>query len=151
MLDVDRGVDVDARVEQFVDVLPALQMPCALHVRMREFVDENQLRLAGERGVEIELAELAAAILDMRERQHVEAFEQRSGFAAAMRFGDADHHVRAFIGTAPRGLQHRIGLADARRRAEENLQPAPLTLFFVALQLVEQFIRIGAVHAQWFS
>ncbi len=114
---------------------------------MRELVDENQLRFAGKRGVEIELAKLAAAILDHRERQHVEPFEQRSGFAAAMRFGDTDHHVRAFIGTAPRGLQHRIGLADARRRTEENLQPAPLTLFFVALQLVEQFVRIGSVHA----
>ncbi len=32
MLDVDRGVDVDAGVEQFVDVLPALQVPGALYV-----------------------------------------------------------------------------------------------------------------------
>ena len=126
-------------------------MARALHVRMREFVDQNQLRLAGERGVEIELAELAAAVLDLRERQHVEPFEQRRGFAAAMRFGDADHHVRAFIVTAARGLQHRIGLADAGRCAEKNLQPASLTFFFVALQLVEQLIGIGAVHAQWFS
>ncbi len=118
---------------------------------MREFVDEDQLRLAGERGVEIELAELAAAILDLRERQHVEAFEQRRGFTAAMRFGNADHHVRAFVVTAARGLQHCIGFADARRRAEKNLQPASLTFFFVALQLVEQLIGIGAVHAQWFS
>ncbi len=147
MLNVDRRVDVDARVEQFIHVLPALQMPRALHVRMREFVDQNQLRLARERGVEIELAELAAAIVDMRERQHVEPVEQRGGFAAAMRFGDADQYVRTFVVTAACGLQHRVGLAHARRRAKENLQPATLTLFFVALQLVEQFVRIGAVHA----
>jgi hypothetical protein len=151
VLHVDRRIDVDARVEQFIDVLPALQMARALHVRMREFVDEDQLRLARERRVEIELAELAAAIFDMSERQHVEPREQRGGFAAPMRFGDADQHVDALVLAASRGLQHRVGLADSRRRAEENFQPAALTFFFVALQLVEQFVRIGAVHAQWFS
>ncbi|MDQ0622427.1 hypothetical protein QFZ39_001637 [Paraburkholderia graminis] len=147
VLNVDGRVDVDAGVEQFIHVLPALQMPRALHVRMREFVDEYQLRLAGQRRVEVELAELATAIFDVRERQHVETFEQRRRFATPMRFGDADHHVRTFVATATRRLQHRIRLADARRCAEENLQLAALTLLFVALQLVEQFVRIGAVHA----
>jgi hypothetical protein len=137
MLHVDGGVHVDARIEQFIDVLPALRMARAGDVRMCEFVDENQLRLALERGVEIELAELAAAIRDARKRQHVEPFEQRSGFAAAMRLGNADHYVDAFF-LAPRGgQQHRIGFADTRRRAEKHLQPAALAPLFFTLQLAE--------------
>ncbi|MDR8759380.1 hypothetical protein FEP90_01054 [Burkholderia multivorans] len=147
MLDVDGRIDVDPRVEQLVHVLPALQVPRALHVRMRELVDEDQLRRACERGVEIEFGQRAAAIVDARERQHVEAVEQRGGFAAAVRLDDADHDVDAVLPALARGLQHRVGLADAGRRAEEDLEPAAPLLFLVALQLVEQLIGIGAVHA----
>jgi hypothetical protein len=149
VLNVDRRVDVDAGIEQFVDVLPALQMACALHVRMREFVDENQLRLAGERGIEIEFSELAAAVFDMRERQNLEPFKQRRGLATAMRFGDADQHIHAFVAAPLCGLQHRVRFAHTRRRTEEYLQLAALAFFFVALQLVEQLVWIGSVHAVW--
>ena len=57
VLDVERRPDVDARVEQFLDVLPALGVPQALGVGVGQLVDEDQLRAAGERGVEIELAQ----------------------------------------------------------------------------------------------
>ena len=58
VLDVERREDVDARVEQLLDVLPALQVPRARGVRVRELVDEDELRLPRERGVEVELFEL---------------------------------------------------------------------------------------------
>ncbi len=114
---------------------------------MREFVDENQLRFARECRVKIEFAELAAAVFDVRERQHVEAVEQRRGLAAPVRLRNADDDVDAFVLAPPRGLQHRIRLAHAGRRAEENLQLAALAFCLVALQPVEQLIRIGSVHA----
>jgi len=40
MLDIDRGIDVNTRVQQFMHVLPAFQMTSAGDVRMSEFVDE---------------------------------------------------------------------------------------------------------------
>jgi hypothetical protein len=53
VLDVDRGDHVNARVEQLGDVLPALGVPRAWHVRVRELVDKRDLRLAGEHRVDV--------------------------------------------------------------------------------------------------
>ena len=43
VLDVERGPDVDARVEQLLDVLPALGMAALRRVGVGEFVDDDQL------------------------------------------------------------------------------------------------------------
>ena len=60
VLHVEGRVDVDAGVEQLLDVLPALRVArrriAAADVGVRELIDQQQLRLARERGVEIELA-----------------------------------------------------------------------------------------------
>ena len=56
VLHVDRGVDVDAGVEQLLDVLPALGVARARRVGVRELVDERSARGSPrERGVEVEL------------------------------------------------------------------------------------------------
>ena len=57
MLDVQRGDDVNARVEQFRHVLPALRMPRAGRVRVREFIHQHDLWTPGQCGVEIEFRE----------------------------------------------------------------------------------------------
>ena len=41
MLDVDRGQNIDAGVEQFLDILPAFRMPAARGVAVREFVHQD--------------------------------------------------------------------------------------------------------------
>ena len=47
-------------------------------------------------------------------------------FGAAVRLDDADDHVHALAALLVRRGEHGVGLADAGRRAEENLQvPAP--------------------------
>ncbi len=79
----------------------------------------------------------------------VEALEQRGGLAAPMGLDDADQHVHALVGARAGGLQHRVGLADAGRGAEEDLQPAALLPLLLALDLVEKLVGIGTVHADW--
>jgi hypothetical protein len=64
VLDVDRGVDVDACVEQFAHILPAPLVAAAGRIAMGELVDQRDLRLAHEHRVEIELGETMAAVLD---------------------------------------------------------------------------------------
>ena len=60
MLNVDRGVHVDAGIEHLFDVLPALLVPrrriAAGDVGMRELIDQQQVRLARECRVQIEFA-----------------------------------------------------------------------------------------------
>ena len=57
VLDVDRGIDVDAVGQQFLDVEIALGMTAARRVGMREFVDQGDLRPARDQRVEIHLLE----------------------------------------------------------------------------------------------
>ena len=62
VLDVERRPDVDAGGEQLLDILPALRMPRAFGVGVGQLVDQDQLRLPRQRGVEIEFAQRHAAI-----------------------------------------------------------------------------------------
>ena len=64
VLDVERGHHVDAGVQHFDDILPALEMPRPWHIGVGELVDQGELRLAGEQRIEVELLELLAAIFD---------------------------------------------------------------------------------------
>ena len=62
MLHIERGEYVDAGGQQFLDVLPTLRVALALPVRVRELIDQQQLRTAQQCGVQIEFAELLAPI-----------------------------------------------------------------------------------------
>ena len=111
-------------LEQVHHVLPALGVPHARRVGVRELVDQDHLRLARDRGVDVELLELDPAVRDPLARQHLEVVDQLGGLGAPVGLDDADHDVGALRAQPPRGLEHRVGLADARRRAEEDLEPA---------------------------
>ena len=64
VLNVDGRIDVDAAVEQFLDIQIALGMPAAGRIGMRQLIHQHDLRLAREDGVEIHLVEPVAPILD---------------------------------------------------------------------------------------
>jgi hypothetical protein len=70
--------------------------------------------LAGERGVEIELLEAHAAVVDHAAGQHLEPLEQLLGLRPAVGFHHADHHVEPLCPLGARGFQHGEGLPDAR-------------------------------------
>ena len=122
VLDVDGGVDVDAVVEQLLDVEVALRMPAAGRVGVGEFVDQHDLRPPRLDRVDVHLVEGLAAILDASARDDLEPFEQRLGFLAAVGLDHPDHDVVAVLEPGAGLLQHLVGLADAGRRADEDLQ-----------------------------
>ncbi len=123
VLDVERGPDIDARRQQFVDVLPALGMARARHIGVGIFVDQQQARPPRQRGVDIEFPHHLIAVHDPMPRQHFEVGEQLLGFLAAVRFDQASDHIAAAGLFAMRRVQHRKGLADARSGAKKDLQP----------------------------
>ena len=129
VLDVHGRVDVDAGRQQLLDVEIALGMAAALGVGVGELVDQHQRRPALQDGVEIHLLERAALVLDLPARHDLEPGELRLGLGAAVRLDHADHDVDAVDLAAARGRQHLVGLADAGRGAEEDLQLAALLLF----------------------
>ena len=113
VLDVQRGDDVDAGVEQLLDVLPALLVAGAGHVGVRELVDEHDLGPAREHRVDVHLLELGAAVLDLPARDDLEVAELLGGADPAVGLDEADDDVGAALVAAPPLVEHRERLADA--------------------------------------
>ena len=53
MLDVEGRIDVDPGGEQFLNIHVALGMPALRRIAVRKLVDQNEARLAGQKGVKV--------------------------------------------------------------------------------------------------
>ena len=142
VLHVQRRVDVDAGGEQLGHVLPALGVARAGGVRVGQLVDQNQGRATGEGGVEIELAQAGAAVLDGPRRQSFEAREECLRLRPAVRLDPTNHHVDAGRGAGVGGFQHGVRLSDAGGGAKENLQLAARLALLVGPDALQQLIGI---------
>ena len=138
MLDIERRPDIDARVEQFFDILPALRMPAFGRVGVGELVDDDELGPAFQRGVEVEFLDLAPCIVDDAARQDFEAAQSAPRVGAPVRLDEADDDIDAFLPQQLRARQHGVGLADAGRGAEEDEQASALA----SLGQREQRVRV---------
>ena len=144
VLDVQGAVDVDARLQKFQHVLPALGMPRPHHVRVGQFVHEDQARAALQGRSQVEFRNELARVRQLLPGQHLQPFEQGGGFAATVGLDHADDHLDAF-GPSFLGLgQHGVGLSHAGRGAEEHLQLGAPGARLLFLHLEEQLIRIGS-------
>ena len=134
VLDVHRGPDVDAGRQQLLDVLPALRVPAAGRVAVGELVDQRQLRAAREQRVEVHLLEHRGRDRRRcRRGQDLEAGEQRRRLRRPWVSTTPTTTSIALLGAGAGLLQHLVGLADARRHAEEDLQP-PAALLACGLE-----------------
>ena len=123
-------------VQQLLDVLPALGVPRAGGVGVRELVDQQQL--PGWRAsarVEVELRDVRAAMLE----RPCAARTSRSRISAsvstpAVGLDVAHHHVDSAGAQLVGAEQHGVGLAHAGRRAEIDLQMTASGLRLVGLQ-----------------
>ena len=97
VLDVDGGVDVDAGVQQLLDVLVALWMAAARDIGVRELVDQDQAGTPPQRGVDVELVQDAIDVDRRLAGNDLEALEQRLGLFAAVRLDHAHDDVHAFF------------------------------------------------------
>ena len=77
-----------------------------------------------QRGVDVELAQDAVDVDGGLARQYLEALEQGLRLLAPVRLDHADDDVHALLQLGARRLQHLVGLADAGRRADEDLEAA---------------------------
>ena len=80
--------------------------------------------MARQRGVEIELLDRRAVIVDLPTRQHLEIMHQRLGLGAPVGFDVAGDDIHAGGALLVGGLEHGVGFAHAGRGAKEDLQSA---------------------------
>jgi hypothetical protein len=126
VLDVERRVDVDARLQELFDVLPALRMPRAFRVRVGQLVDEDQLGVASQCRFEVEFPQADAAIWNRPSRKDFQPFQEHFGLRPTVRFDVPHDDIHAIGALAPCGFQHGIGLSNTRCVAEKDFQLASL-------------------------
>ena len=95
-------------------------------------------------GIQIELLERVAGMVDFRARQQRESRQQPGGFRAAMGFHHPHQHIESVQLPLPGKQQHGIGLAPPRTHASQNSEPPALFHVLLAPQPGEQVVGIGA-------
>ncbi len=145
VLHVERAEHVDTGGQQLVDVLPPLGMTRPWNVGVRELVDEDQRGPAGEGGVEVELGQLVALIVEHLSGKNRKPREQRLGFLAAVRLEEAYHDVLALVAQRARRGEHRVGLANPCGSAEINAKAAAKCGRVLSLDLRKELVGIRPV------
>ncbi len=142
MLDVDRGPDVDAGVQQLHHILPAPLMAAARCIAVGQFIHQHQRRMPCQHGIQVHLLQGVAVVGHFLQRQLRQALQQGLGVGAAMGFHQPHHQVHAAAQLFLRAGQHGVSLAHARRRAEEHGQLAA----GFALQAFDQGIGLAGTR-----
>ena len=119
VLDVDGGDDVDARGPDVHDVLPPLGVPArARHVRVGELVDQGDLGMPGDHRVDIHLLQAAPPVVDLPAGDDLQAVDHVLRQLPPVTLDEPDDDVGAPAHPPVALVEHRVGLADAGRRAQ---------------------------------
>src|ERR1035441_4758711 len=124
MLDIQARHHVDARVQQFLHVLPALVVPATGHDGMGQLIHQDDPRTAETHGRQVHLLERRPAVRHLPRRHHLQALRQGAGIRPAVRLSHPDHDITTRGGEPPALSQQGIRLARTRRSAQEQVQPA---------------------------
>jgi hypothetical protein len=122
VLDIDRGEDIDSHLQHIAYVLVALLVLDAGDIGVRELVDQTELRLAREHRRQVHLLEWFASVKNPSARNDLETLRLGYRLVASVRLQIADRHVAPTVGFSCALLQHPIGLANAGRHTDEDLQ-----------------------------
>ena len=118
MLDVEGRDDVDPRVQELLDVLPALLVAGAGDVGVGQLVHQGDLGVPLQQPVEVHLLEDLAPVFDAGPREDLEVTDLRPGIGPVIGLDVADDDVLAPRVGAPPLVEHGVGLADARGRSQ---------------------------------
>ena len=143
VLDVQRGEDVDPRGQHLFDILPALLVPPAIGIGVGELVDQRQRRTAGQQAVEVHLGQRAALVDHRLAGQLRQPGKLGLGLGPAMGLDQGGQNIDALGPPAVRVVEHGPGLADPRRRADEDLQPAASFARCLRQQRVGRWANVG--------
>ena len=144
VLDVERGPHLDTRLQQLLHILPALGVARAGNIAVRQLVQQQHIRVACQCGIQIELGQLLAQVVQRAPRQQLQVMQLLLGLGAAMCFHQPHQHAAPGQPLTLRGRQHGVGLAHSGVGAEVDAQLAPPGLGLLGLQLGHEDIGIRA-------
>src|SRR5665811_2412971 len=120
-------------VEELLDVLPPFGVARPGNVAVGELVDERDGRSAGDDCRDVEFGEARVPVAHGQAWHDVEALEHHGRLRAPVRLDQSHDDVDAAFAPTVRLVEHRVGLADPGRRAEEHAQGPALPPFCVHL------------------
>jgi two-component system sensor histidine kinase KdpD len=132
VLHVDRREHIDFRLQQLLNVLPALGVPAAFDVGVRKLINQHNLRLARQDRIDVHLIEGNTAIFEPSPRQYFHLLDKLCRARSPMRLHHANDDVFAAFPTPNRLAQHAEGLAHSGRVPKKQLQ-RPARLFGVSM------------------
>jgi hypothetical protein len=113
VLDIHGGDHVEAGPEQLQYILPAFLVPArSRHVRVGKLVDQGELRLPAQDGVDVHFLQLAAPVLDGLARDDLQAADEFFGQPPAVALDEPDDDIGPWLLAAVSLVQHREGLTD---------------------------------------
>ena len=121
VLDVNGGKHVDAGFQQLFDVLPAFRMTGAGRVAVRQLIDQDQRRAAGQGAVKVKLFNVAPAVGEAALGQGAEPLKHRRRLFTPVGFRHANQNIQPLGAQPLRFRQHRPGFPHPRAGAEKNL------------------------------
>ena len=145
VLQVDRGDDGDAAVEQVFDILPALRIAAARRIVVGQLVDQADGRVAAEEGGKVEDFVSLSAVPLLYGRNDLEAGEHALDIRRVGALHQPHHHVLPALFAAPAFIEHAVRFADAGSVAEEDLEAAAPFAPFGGLNAAQQFLGAGSL------
>jgi hypothetical protein len=125
MLDVDGCEDIDPVITENLDILVALGSIGSLGIGVGEFVDQDNLRIAPDDRVYIELGDFQRTMPNCSPWNDLEITDLGFGIGPAMRLYVAYDDIVPFGAEAVALPQHGVGLSNTGRRAKQDAQIAP--------------------------
>ena len=91
-------------------------------VGVGEFIDQGDLRTAGEKTIDVEFRDLGVAVFEIYQGKQFQSFQQRRSVLSAVGFDHSSDDINVLFTKLTRRLEHRVGLAHARAHAEEDFE-----------------------------
>ncbi len=104
VLDIQRGIDIDTGIEQFLDILVAFGVTGTGNIGMGEFIDKNERWPETKGCIEVKLREHDSPVLHHLPGNEGKPFEQCFGLRPAVGLdipGSAHQHLRHAGGVLP--------------------------------------------------
>ena len=121
MLDVYRGVNIDARSQQLLHILVSLFMPAALRVGVGQLVHQDQPGISLQRRLQIEFPQSNMVVGIFPYRQPLQPLQQLCGLRPHMRLHISRHHIDPLPFGRVGRRQHGIGFPNPGRISKKDV------------------------------
>jgi hypothetical protein len=95
---------------------------------MGQLVHDTQLRMPGNHGIDVQVFQDHAAMLDPPPRDYLEVANLCRRFRSPVRVDEPDNDVHALAAKGMRILEHRVRLSHARSRPDVHAEPRAAVL-----------------------